>query len=67
MKQFVKENKGSITICSSDEVWSYKDNKEKTDRMNDIFSGTMVTIEINTNDNNRYYLEDEISEVFSEF
>ena len=67
LKQFVKENKGSITICSSDEVWSYKDNKEKTDRMNDIFSGTMVTIEINTNDNNRYYLEDEISEVFSEF
>lgn len=67
LKQFIKENRGSITICSSDEVWQYTDNREKTDRMDNIFSGTMVTIEINTNDSNRYYLEEEVEEVFSEF
>ena len=66
LKRFIRENKGSIKICSSDEFWQYNNNVETTEFLPYDFPGTIVTIEINTDDKNIYYLKQEVDEVFSE-
>lgn len=67
LKQFIEKNGGSINICSSDEFWKYIRNVETTEYLSDIFCGTIVTIEIRTDDNNIYFLEQEANQIFSEF
>lgn len=67
LKQFIKENGGSINICSSNEFWEYIRDVETTEYLSDIFCGTIVTIEIRTDDNNIYFLEQEEDQIFSEF
>lgn len=67
LKQFIKKNGGSINICSSDEFWEYIKDKETTNFLSDIFCGTIVTIEIRTDDTNIYCLEQEAEKIFSEF
>ena len=67
LKQFIRENRGSINICSSDEFWEYNNDMETTEFLNTIFCGTIVTIEIRTDDNNMYYLKQEAEQIFSEF
>ena len=67
LKQFTDRNNGSITICSADEIWQYSNGQEKNTIIDDIFSGTIVTIVIRTDDRNVYCLEGEDKEIFTEF
>lgn len=67
LKQFIGINGGTITICSSDEVWHFSENKESTTNLDKIFAGTIVTIEININDSRSYILDNEVNNEFSDF
>ncbi len=67
LKEFVNINNGSIMICSEDEIWTFKNGKENTEFIDTIFRGTIVTININTDDNGVYILSNESGNKFSEF
>lgn len=67
LKEFINKNNGTICICSSDELWELSEGIETTKQLNDIFSGTIVTITIRTDDQNRYYLNNDSEQIFCEF
>ncbi len=67
LKEFININNGSLTICSSDEVWTFKNGEERTEFIDTMFRGTIVTISINTNDDEIYMLSNESANEFSEF
>lgn len=67
LKEFININNGSIMICSENEIWTFKNSKEKTKFVDTIFGGTIVTISININDDGMYILSNESGNEFSEF
>lgn len=60
--QFLKLNKGAFILISGDETYEIRPNrkreKERFDKMNQIFPGTIVTVTINLKDD-QLYLYDE--------
>lgn len=56
LKDFVKLNKGQLTIVSHNGLWQLRANELKTGLLKAPFPGTTVTLEINTSDSNKYYM-----------
>lgn len=59
LKEFILLNKGSIQICSGNEFWELKEEKEECSTISSNFPGTIVTININMNDHSTYMLASE--------
>lgn len=58
---FIDLNGGCIQIVSDAGYWQRKNSKIKTERLNYVFPGTVVSVEINTADNHFYGLSSELN------
>ncbi|OAG75768.1 hypothetical protein Amal_02867 [Acetobacter malorum] len=56
LKDFVKLNGGKLTIVSHSGHWQLSANATRKSLLKTPFPGTAVTLEINTSDNNKYYM-----------
>jgi hypothetical protein len=61
LREFIDLNGGSIQIVSDAGYWRREGQKTTTARMLHRFPGTVVSLEINTNDTNSYALAYELS------
>lgn len=56
LKDFVRLNKGQLTIVSHNGLWQLSADEVKKGLLKAPFPGTTVTLEINTSDTNKYYM-----------
>lgn len=59
--EFIKLNNGKIQVISSDGYWEYRNGNSETKEFENFFPGTIVNIEFNLDDPNRYLLKEEVS------
>jgi hypothetical protein len=59
--EFIKLNKGKVQIVSSDGYWEFSKGKKITRLFKHSFPGTIFNIEFNLDDQDFYYLKEEIS------
>lgn len=60
IKDFIEKNNGALIIVSKDAYWELKSNNVYTRVFANPFPGTVVTLEIKTDDDKFYCLKDEI-------
>lgn len=63
LKEFIALNEGHIQICSGNEFWEYTTYNENYTHINSNFPGTIVSININMNDQKSYLLKIEAQEM----
>lgn len=61
IKEFVEKNKGKLQIISDDGFYEYSNGHEEYKTFSGAFPGTILNIQINTNDKTSYCLEAEIN------
>lgn len=61
IKDFIKKNEGKLQIISRFGYYELNSRTENYSKMDYDFPGTVINIEINTNDTTRYYLRSELS------
>ena len=61
IKELVEKNRGKLQIISDDGFYEYSNGIEKYDIFSSSFPGTILNIQINTNDKTSYSLEAEIN------
>lgn len=61
--QFLRNNRGKLTIISDNEIYYFRGNKDVFDYLDCCYSGTIVNVEINMRDNNFYYFKEADSTV----
>lgn len=59
LKEFISLNNGHIQICSGNEFWEYSTDSEKCLHIDSDFPGTIVSININMDDEKTYSLKNE--------
>ncbi len=59
LKEFIKKNKGMLQIISDDGYYEYGTHGEKTKIFNGSFPGTIVNLQLRTNDGSSYSLKGE--------
>lgn len=59
IREFLTLNNGKLQICSDDGYWEEKKNTKFAQKINDIFTGSIVNIEFNLNDQNSYFSKEE--------
>jgi len=59
LMELIRLSNGSIEIISSDGYYGVKDANKITKILNKSFDGTIISIELNTNSNNYYFLKDD--------
>jgi len=60
IKDFIQINGGKFQVVSRFGYYELSANREFLQKMNNDFTGTCINIEINTEDNNSYYLKSEL-------
>ncbi len=63
LKEFINLNQGHIQICSGNEFWEYTTKKENCSYIDSNFPGTIVSININMNDQKSYLLKNELQDI----
>jgi len=63
IKKFIELNKGGLQIVSDSGFWSLYQGKIEKNHFESSFPGTIVNIEINTGDKQRYCLESELTDL----
>ncbi len=59
IRDFVRLNNGKVQIVSSDGYWEYAHGTEHSNKLDNIFPGTLVNLEFNLDDKSFYYLTQE--------
>lgn len=62
LSEFIKRNKGRLQIISDSGYWSLDSNGIEKKLLPGVFPGTVVNVEINTSDEESYFLSAELSE-----
>lgn len=57
LQEFIELNRGKVQIVSRQGYYEFSDGQQKFSRLGNDFPGTTINIEIRTNDNNVYTLE----------
>lgn len=60
LQQFIRLNKGRIQMISGDAMLEIEQDVETKTKLDKWFYGTIVTVEFDCNDENSYYMKDEI-------